>query len=298
MTDSPKTYDELLMLVPGMTHDLGGGFVVRRLLPFRKKRMVGPFTFFDHMGPAEFAPSRETDIRPHPHIGLSTLTYLYEGRMVHRDTLGNVQTIVPGEVNWMTAGRGIAHSERAHADDYGKPTRMQGLQFWVALPDDAEDEEPSFQHLPESALPVITGDRYRATVVAGSAWGKTSPLRVSSPSIFIDVRAEAGAAVSFTAERATFEIALYVLRGRVSYFGHPIEAGQLVVLKDSTGLRFEASEDTHFVVIGGEPFTTPRLIWWNFVASTKEKIQAAQAAWKEDRFGQIAGETERIPLGE
>ena len=294
-----ETLPEEMMLVPGMTHDLGGGFVVRRLLPFRKKRMVGPFIFFDHMGPAEFVPNSVTDIRPHPHIGLSTLTYLYEGRMVHRDNLGTVQTITPGEVNWMTSGKGIAHSERAHADDYGKKVRMQGLQFWVALPDETEDQAPSFRHYTQNQIPVFKGEGFTASVVTGKAFGLTSPVQVSSPSVFLDVKTDADSKIEFTPEKENFEIAVYVLKGKIDYRSGTIEEGHLGILASSSALLLLASAGTHFVVIGGEPFQTPRLIWWNFVSSSKEKIEAAKKAWKEEKFALIPGdEKERIPLGE
>jgi redox-sensitive bicupin YhaK (pirin superfamily) len=287
-----------MMLVPGMTHDLGGGFVIRRLLPYRKKRMVGPFIFLDHMGPVAFTPNAETDIRPHPHIGLSTMTYLYEGRMVHRDSLGSVQTILPGEVNWMTAGRGIVHSERAHADDYGKKVRMQGLQFWVALPDATEDQAPSFRHYEKSGLPIFEGDDFKATIVVGSAWGLTSSVEPSSPMIFMDIVAKNCAEISFVPAKADFEIAVYVLTGKLSYREGVIEAGTLAILKDSSDVRLTAQADTHFIIIGGEAFPNRRYIWWNFVSSSHDKIDAAKAAWIADTMGQVPGEHERIPIGD
>jgi redox-sensitive bicupin YhaK (pirin superfamily) len=290
--------DEAMMLVPGMTHDLGGGFVIRRLLPYRKKRMVGPFIFLDHMGPVEFVPNSESDIRPHPHIGLSTLTYLYEGRMVHRDSLGSVQTILPGEVNWMTSGRGIVHSERAHADDYGKKVRMQGLQFWVALPDSTEDQAPSFRHYEKNVLPVFSGKDFSATIVVGSAWGLTSPVEASSPSIFMDLQAKNTAEISFTPAQVNFEIAVYVLTGKLQYRDGEIAAGTLAILHESNDIRLQAETGTHFIIIGGEPFAKPRFIWWNFVSSSHEKIEVAKAAWKSDTMGQVPGEHERIPLGD
>jgi redox-sensitive bicupin YhaK (pirin superfamily) len=296
--ETPAEKLEDLMLVPGMTHDLGGGFVVRRLLPYRKKRMVGPFIFFDHMGPAEFIPSAETDIRPHPHIGLSTLTYLYEGRMVHRDTLGRVQTILPGEVNWMTSGKGIAHSERAHLDDYGKKVRVQGLQFWVALPDATEDQDPSFAHYEKSTLPVFPGNGFKATVVTGKAFGLSSPVKVSSPSVFVDIAVKTESEISFTPEKSDFEIAIYVLKGKVTYRNAAVEAGHLAILRESANLNLTADPETHFVMIGGEPFQTPRFIYWNFVSSSREKIEVAKKNWKEENWPTIPGEHERIPLGD
>jgi redox-sensitive bicupin YhaK (pirin superfamily) len=243
-------------------------------------------------------PNSESDIRPHPHIGLSTLTYLYEGRMVHRDSLGSVQTILPGEVNWMTSGRGIVHSERAHADDYGKKVRMQGLQFWVALPDSTEDQAPSFRHYEKNVLPVFSGKDFSATIVVGSAWGLTSPVEASSPSIFMDLQAKNTAEISFTPAQVNFEIAVYVLTGKLQYRDGEIAAGTLAILHESNDIRLQAETGTHFIIIGGEPFAKPRFIWWNFVSSSHEKIEVAKAAWKSDTMGQVPGEHERIPLGD
>jgi redox-sensitive bicupin YhaK (pirin superfamily) len=296
--ENPNSVTEM-MLVPGMTHDLGGGFVIRRLLPYRKKRMVGPFIFFDHMGPAEFTPSAESDIRPHPHIGLSTLTYLFEGRIVHRDCLGSVQTILPGEVNWMTAGLGIVHSERAHADDYGKPARMEGLQFWVALPDAKEDQEPSFHHYDQTLIPIWYGNGFTANVVCGSAFGLKSPVEVSSPLVFLDIHADEDAEIEYIPEYTNFEIAVYVLKGSVSYREVTIEEGSLGILPNASDINLQCEAGTHAIVIGGEPFATPRFIYWNFVATTKEKLEDAKKRWKEDRFPKIPGDDqERIPLGD
>lgn len=261
--------------------------------------MVGPFIFLDHMGPVELIPNAQSDIRPHPHIGLSTMTYLYEGRMVHRDTLGQVQVILPGEVNWMTAGKGIVHSERAHVDDYGKSVRMQGLQFWVALPNEKEDMDPSFAHYDRAQIPVHHGEGFHARVVTGSQFGLQSPVSVSSPMIFLDVIAKAGARIELKPEQEDFEIAFYVLKGLVEYRGEVIHPGEIAILSDIHDLILNVSEDSHFIVIGGEPFGTSRIIWWNFVSSSKEKIEKAKLAWKEERFPLIPGDDkERIPLGD
>jgi redox-sensitive bicupin YhaK (pirin superfamily) len=292
------SFTEEMMLVPGMTHDLGGGFIIRRLLPFRKKRMVGPFIFLDHMGPVEFVPNSMSDIRPHPHIGLSTMTYLYEGRMVHRDNIGQIQTILPGEVNWMTAGQGIVHSERAHADDYGKKVRMQGLQFWVALPDANEDDAPSFRHYEKKVIPEFKGEGFQASIITGSAFGLTSPVQVSSPMIFSDLQTTRATEILFRPENKNFEIAIYVLSGKISYRSGTVEAGTLAILQSATEFNFRADANTHFIIIGGEAFTTARFIWWNFVSSSRDKIEVAKKRWKEERFPIVPGETERIPLGE
>ena len=289
---------EEMMLVAGSVHDLGGGFVIRRLLPYRKKRMVGPFIFLDHLGPVEFTPNHETDIRPHPHIGLSTMTYLYEGRMVHRDSLGQTQTILPGEVNWMTAGNGIVHSERSHADDYGNKIRMQGLQFWVALPDSKEDQAPSFLHYEKKQIPEFNGEGFHAHVVTGRAFGLTSPVAVSSPQVFLDLRSTKATLVHFEPEDKNFEIAVYVLSGKLTYQAREVEKGILALLPSSAAFDFQVEDNTHFIVIGGEAFPNEKLIWWNFVSSSKDKIESAKKRWKEERFPTVPGETERIPLGD
>jgi redox-sensitive bicupin YhaK (pirin superfamily) len=293
--------DYLLSMIikTGSTHDLGGGFVVRRLLPFRKKTMVGPFIFLDHMGPFEFVPVPHSDIRPHPHIGLSTLTYLYDGRMVHRDSLANEQVIKPGEVNWMTAGKGIVHSERIHKDDHNKKIKMEGLQFWVALPDDLEDQDPSFLHYEEPSIPVFKGKGFRVAVIGGKAFDLLSPVQVSSPLVFLNFEVSDDAEIPFKAEKADFEIALYVLKGEVHCEGQTLKSGQLGVLKKSSTYGFKAKKDTRFVLIGGEPFKSHRFIEWNFVSSSKEKIEAASRDWQDEKFPLIPGDDkERIPLGD
>jgi redox-sensitive bicupin YhaK (pirin superfamily) len=291
--------DDKMILVPGMTHDLGGGFSIRRLLPFRKKQMVGPFIFFDHMGPFEFVPTPESDIRPHPHIGLSTLTYLYKGRMVHRDHLGHVQTILPGEVNWMTAGKGIVHSERAHVDDHKKKIAMEGLQFWLALPDEKEDQEPSFHHYEKSSLPVFTGEKFSATVILGKAFNLTSPVKVSSPSLFLDIQTQGDSEINIVPENTNFEIAIYVLSGQISRGTEVVKEGHLAIFENANNLNLNSSSNGHFIIIGGEAFKTPRHIYWNFVSTSKAKIDLAKKAWRDETFPLIPGDDkERTPLDE
>ena len=290
---------ETPMLITGTVHDLGGGLMIRRLLPYRKRHMVGPFIFLDHMGPVTFSPDSVSDIRPHPHIGLSTLTYLLQGRMVHRDSLGNVQVIEPGEVNWMTAGHAIAHSERAHTDDYGKPVRMEGLQFWLALPDDREDQEPAFAHYKKSSLPILSGPGFKATLIAGTAMGATSPVATSSPTVFVEFHVDSDSMIPFTPEQSEFEIAIYVLKGSARSQNTTIESGQIAILTPAITHQLEAQAGTHLIVIGGEAFKTQRFIYWNFVSSSREKIDAAKKAWKEEKFPLIPGDDqERIPLGD
>lgn len=282
------------MRIDSREHDLGGGFTVKRLLPFAKKRMVGPFIFLDHIGPVAIAIGQNTDVRPHPHIGLSTLTYLFEGRMVHRDSLGFAATIAPGEVNWMTAGRGISHSERAHEDDKTKIRHLHGLQFWVALPDDKEDIDPSFEHYKASQIPQKDTDDYQLKVICGEAFGLSSPVAVSSPLIFAEFKSKKDHRVQTALPG--FESAIYVVSGEVCVNGEWIHASQMETLPTNMDLNLEAKAGAHFVLIGGEAFATPRHIWWNLVSSNRERIEAVKKSWKDRSFPQVPGETEFIPL--
>lgn len=283
-------------LIDARPHDLGGGFNVKRILPFAKKRMVGPFIFLDHMGPLNIQPQQNTDVRPHPHIGLSTLSYLFEGRLVHRDSLGVTATIVPGEVNWMTAGSGISHSERSHDDDRNKVRPFHGLQFWVALPDGAEDIAPSFQHYEAKQIPRKETDEYSLSVIAGSFLGLSSPVLISSPLVFTEFKAKKD--FSLKATLPGFESAVYVVEGELNVNGTNIHAAQMETLPTDEALDLKVKAGTHFVIIGGEAFKTPRHIWWNLVSSSKDKIEAAKKAWKEGSFPMVPGETEFIPLPE
>jgi redox-sensitive bicupin YhaK (pirin superfamily) len=280
--------------IEGREHDLGGGMIVRRLLPFVKKRMVGPFAFLDHMGPFEAQPDQNTDVRPHPHIGLSTLTYLFAGRMVHRDSLGTEAVIHPGEVNWMTAGKGIAHSERTHPEDRHIPHSLHGLQFWVALPDDQEDCEPHFQHYSADVIPQRSTGGLKLAVIAGSGFGMQSPVKITSPLIFAE--GQTLAASTLALEFPTFECAIYVIRGRVSSALDSVSTREMMVMDVGAKTELQIEAGSHFVVIGGEPFATPRHVWWNLVSSSKEKIEAAKALWKSGQFPKVPGETEFIPL--
>ena len=269
-----------------------GEMIVRRLLPSRERAMVGPFIFFDHMGPAEFPPGKGIAVRPHPHIGLATLTYLFEGEIMHRDSLGVVQPIGPGAVNLMTAGRGIVHSERA-ADDLDRVSRLHGIQTWMALPDDMQEIAPGFSHTPASDLPEVTIDGTRVRVIAGRAFGCTSPVVTHSPTLYAELRMPAGATIELPDDCA--ELAFHVVAGAVRVEGHRYTRGTMAVACPGSRVSPDADDDTHLILIGGEP-VGERHIWWNFVASSRERIELAKADWRGGRFDPVPGETELIPL--
>lgn len=284
------------MVINGRKRDLGG-FEVRRILPFVKKRMVGPFIFLDEMGPVEFLSGTGIDVRPHPHIGLSTLTYLFEGSMMHRDSTGVEMEILPGEVNWMTAGRGVAHSERSGEEARQKGGRMAGLQAWVALPGDKEEVAASFEHRGQGDLPVIEDKGKQIRLIAGSLFGETSPLAVSSPLFYADVSLRAGA--KLPVDPGYEERSVYVLSGSVSAAGEIYEPHGLMVLRQGASVTLTANEDSRLVMLGGEPLEGPRHIWWNFVSSSKERIEQAKADWREGRFDRVINDAEEFtPLPE
>lgn len=271
-----------------------GGFPVRRALPAIERRMIGPFIFLDHMGPVDLAPSRGLDVRPHPHIGLSTMTYLFEGEILHRDSLGTVQMIRPGAVNWMTAGSGVAHSERT--PQRGTDRRLSGIQFWVALPKSREEMAPAFVHLEADELPVMEDTNVSARVVAGEAFGLRSPLDAPHPMVCVDIALAEGASVTLPGRYA--EQAFYVAQGEVELAGVHAGEGQLVVLSLQAVCSVRALSDARFLLIGGEPMDEPRHIWWNFVSSSKERIEQAKQDWKHGRFAGVPGELDYIPLPE
>lgn len=276
-------------------HDLGGGFVVRRLLPSAQRQAVGPFVFFDHFGPVHAQPSDNHDVRPHPHIGLSTVTYLFEGAMVHRDSTGAVQRMGPGQLNWMTAGKGIVHSERTPEDLRDKPRLSHGLQLWMALPADQEECEPSFHHFDAEALPQVARDGARITVLAGTAFGVSSPVPAKSPTVYLDMSLQAGAALQIPADYS--ERALYALDAGCSLDGVALEPHQMLVLPAASTPTLQASAPARVVLVGGEPLG-PRFIVWNFVSSNKQRLLQAKEDWMAQRFPGIAGETEFIPFPE
>ena len=285
---------EVELVLAARSADLGGGMSVLRALPQARRRMVGPFVFLDQMGPVDFAAGGASDVRMHPHIGLSTVTYLFEGEGLHRDTVGSVQRILPGDVNWMTAGRGIAHSEHiTHAA--GTPGgRVLGIQIWVALPKAVEETAPSFVHHAASTLPEFGDGGARIRLVAGSLFGERSPVKTHSELFYADVALEPGAVLGLTAEHE--ERAAYVVDGSVELSTGTLQAGNLAVFQRGAEVCLRASEGARVLLLGGEPMDGPRHIWWNFVSSSKERIEQAKEDWRAQRFGRIEGETEFIPL--
>jgi len=284
--------NSLVLLKPN-TRDLGG-FSVRRVLPGMPHRMVGPFVFFDHMGPADFAPGTGIDVRPHPHIGLATVTYLFEGEIVHRDSLGTVQAIAPGDVNWMIAGRGIVHSERTGPQLRRQGARLQGLQTWVALPKNKELADPGFSHHPKATLPQVSSPGVRLRIVAGSAFGERSPAPVVTPTLFVGVEIEAGRAFELDTEHE--ERAVYALEGDVTVDGIPLPPQHMAVVEPRRPIEVKALTPARLMLVGGAKMDGERLIWWNFVASSRELIEEAKQRWRENRFAGVPGESEFIPL--
>ncbi len=269
-----------------------GEFSVRRVLPARDRRMVGPFIFFDHMGPAEFPPGKGIAVRPHPHIGLATITYLFEGEIIHRDSLGFVQAIQSGAVNLMTAGRGIVHSERA-GDDLQATSRLHGIQSWMALPTDQEEIEPAFLHYAAADLPQIDADGTSVRLIMGEAFGHVSPVQLYSPTLYFDCQMRAASSLRLPENYE--EMAAYVVSGRVRIERQHYDSGVLAVACAGKSVVLEAEEDSHVMVIGGDAIGT-RHIWWNFVSSSKKRIEEAKADWQNGRFDAVPGETEFIPL--
>ena len=283
--------NELTLLAPD-ERDIGD-FSVRRVLPSAQRRAVGPFVFFDHFGPVRFAPGKGMDVRPHPHIGLATVTYLFDGEIIHRDSLGEVQAIRPGGVNWMTAGRGIVHSERSDAEARKQPQSLHGLQIWLGLPEDAEEVEPEFHHHPADTIPAFERDDARLRLIAGEALGHASPVRTFSPLFYLDVRLPAGGCFVLPAEYP--ERAVYTAVGSLRVAGEEVPPCTMALLPADGAVTVEALDDAVFAVLGGEPIGR-RHIWWNFVSSSRERIQQAADDWREGRFPVVPGETEFIPL--
>jgi len=273
-----------------------GGFAVRRVLPALPQQMVGPFIFFDHMGPAALAPGGGLDVRPHPHIGLATVTYLFDGEILHRDSLGSVQAIRPGDVNWMTAGRGIVHSERTPSHLRAAGGRVHGIQTWVALPRGHEEAAPAFAHHAAATLPVVELPGVTVRVVAGTAFGARSPVDVFSPTLYAAADLAPGATLVVQPEHE--ERAVYLAEGSASVADTALEPGQMAVLPPGGDVEIRAAAVSRIMLVGGAKMDGPRFIWWNFVASSRERIERAKADWREDRFPPVPGETERIPLPE
>ena len=293
MADIPAS---VALVIEPQPRDIGG-FEVRRVLPHAKRRHVGPFVFFDHMGPAEFGPGEGIEVRPHPHIGLATVTYLFDGGILHRDSLGSHQRIEPGAVNWMVAGRGIVHSERPPDFDPPRAMTMEGIQTWVALPQRDEETEPSFSHHPADTLPRLERGGVDYRVIAGTAFGEAAPVKVFSGTMYLHAEAPDGARVALPDEHA--ERAVYVVNGSIEIDGMRYGANTMTVLADGAAPDIVARGDSRLMLVGGAPLDGPRHIWWNLVSSTKERIEAAKERWKSGGFGTVPGdEAEFIPLPE
>lgn len=278
------TLDDIETLIIPRARDIGG-FEVRRALPAPKRQMVGPFIFFDQMGPAEFITGGGIDVRPHPHIGLATVTYLFEGAFEHRDSLGTHQMIHPGEVNWMVAGRGITHSERTSADTRKSRHSLFGIQTWVALPETHEDMEAAFEHQGREALPALDGEGKAVRLILGNAWGSRSPVSTFSEMFYADAILEAGAALPLPVEHE--DRGLYISDGAITIAGQEYRAGQMMVFRPGDPITVAAGETgARLVLLGGETLNGPRYIWWNFVASSRDRIEAAKEAWAEGDWAQ------------
>ena len=282
------------LIVEPRAKDLGG-FTVRRVLPARERQMVGPFIFFDHMGPAEFPPGKGISVRPHPHIGLATVTYLFEGEILHRDNLGYVQPIQPGAVNLMTAGKGIAHSERA-GHDLDRTSRLHGIQSWMALPADQQEIDPAFVHYPADALPELDRAGVNVRIIIGEAYGQRSPVAVHAPMLYLECRMPADS--SLTLPDDYDERGVYVVDGEIRIGDQALGSGRLAILRPGTDVHVEAVEQSRLMVIGGANLGK-RHIWWNFVSTSRERIREAGEDWREGRFAKVPGdEDEFIPLPE
>ena len=289
-----RSCDALELVIVPRVRDLGDGFSVRRALPHGKRQMVGPFIFFDQMGPVQFIAGQGLDVRPHPHIGLATVTYLFDGRVMHRDSEGNALEITPGAVNLMTAGRGIAHSERSPADARQGSEGMFGIQSWIALPQPHEETAPSFQHFDAGSLPLIEDGGVRARVIAGSAFGKTSPVGMLSEWLYAEVVLAPGASAPLDPDQE--ERAIYVAEGEVDIAGETFEGPRLLIFRPGDRITVRALRRARLMFLGGVALEGPRYIWWNFVSSRKERIEQAKEDWKTERFAPVPNETEFIPL--
>ena len=271
-----------------------GGITVRRVLPSAGRRTVGPFTFLDEMRGMGFAAGGGFDVRPHPHIGLATVTYLFEGEIVHRDSLGSCQPIRPGDVNWMTAGRGVVHSERTAPERRTAGARLHGLQLWVALPRAHEEDEPSFRHYPGTLLPERELEGVHLRTLVGAAFGATSPVETMSPTFYVDATMSAGSVLTVPEEHE--ERALYVVEGAVACDTETTPAGRMLVFVPGARVRLHAEAPARMVLLGGAPLDGPRHMYWNFVSSSKERIERAKRAWREGRFPKVPGDVEFVPL--
>jgi redox-sensitive bicupin YhaK (pirin superfamily) len=288
------TDDMIIQTIQPVTHDLGG-FKVHRTLPSRPRTMVGPFIFFDQMGPATLDVGTGIDVRPHPHINLSTVTYLFAGAIDHRDSLGTFATIEPGAVNLMTAGRGIVHSERSPQAERAAGPELSGIQTWLAMPEEREEIDPDFQHVAKADLPVIDGDGATARVIMGSLWGQTAPTTCHAETIYADIRLDAGGGVPIDA--STDERALYVGLGDATLDGMPLEPMTMYVLRPGIAATLRSAGGGRVMLCGGAAFATPRHVWWNFVSSRRDRINQAKEDWTAGRFPVVPGDDkEFIPI--
>lgn len=270
-----------------------GEFTVGRLLPSKQRQRVGPFVFFDHMGPAQFPPGKGVNVRSHPHIGLATITYLFEGEILHRDNLGFVQPIRPGAVNWMTAGKGIVHSEKVTEEILAQGQRLHGLQTWVALPLDKQEIDPRFEHYAADAIPTRRLDGAAVCIVIGSAYGAASPVRTESETLYVEVKLDAGAALDMPAAQ---ELAVFAVSGNVQVGGEAVPQGSLAVVEKGVTAALSSDSGGHAMICGGDVLEGERIVWWNFVHSSRERIEEAKRDWKNGRFGKVPGEEDFIPL--
>jgi hypothetical protein len=282
-------------VLEGRPRDLGG-LAVRRVLPAAGRQTVGPFIFLDHMGPATFPPGVGVDVRPHPHIGLATVTYLFTGEFMHRDSLGTAQLIRPGDVNWMVAGRGIVHSERTPAEARARPggASLHGVQAWIALPGPSEETAPSFQHHPSRSLPELAGPGMALRLIAGEAYGLRAPAEVFSPMFYVDASLEPGAVIELPG--GYLERAAYMAEGDVAADGLRCGVGQMILFPDGGSPTIVAASKARVMLLGGAPLDGPRYIWWNFVSSSRDRIERAKVDWSDERFAPVPGDAERIPL--
>lgn len=287
--------DSIEMIIDPRPTDLGD-FEVRRVLPYRNKRTVGPFIFFDHMGPAHFPPGKGIDVRPHPHIGLATVTYLFEGEIFHRDSLGVMQAITPGAVNWMTAGKGIVHSERSSDESRAADETVHGIQAWVALPKEHERTDPAFRHYPSDQLPEFDQDGVHMKLIAGTAFGHVAKVDVLWPTVYLDIQAKEGAKIPLPDDHE--ERALYVVKGGITIDGTEVPETQMAVLTPGAMPDVRATSDSRVMLCGGKPIDGKRTIWWNFVASDQGLLDQAKADWKAGAFPKVPNDDEFIPLPE
>jgi redox-sensitive bicupin YhaK (pirin superfamily) len=288
-----KSCDSLELVIVPRARDLGG-FEVRRALPHSKRQMVGPFIFFDHLGPVQFIAGQGMDVPPHPHIGLATVTYLFDGRIMHRDSEGNVQEIMPGAMNLMTAGRGIAHSERTPDAARKTGQSMLGLQSWIALPRAQEETAPSFQHFDTASLPIVEDGGLRARIIAGSGFGVSAPVGMLSDWFYVEVALDAGAAAPLDADHE--ERAIYIVDGEIDIAGDRFEGARLLIFRPGDRITVKAVRRSVLMLLGGAGMEGPRHIWWNFVSSSRERIEQAKEDWKAGLFEPVPDETEFIPL--